>query len=33
MKFRIINNKKIIAIILSGFIVVNMVGCSKTEST
>ncbi len=33
MKLRIINNKKIIAIILSGFIVVNMVGCSKTEST
>ena len=33
MKFRIINNKKIIAIILSAFIVVNMVGCSKTEST
>lgn len=33
MKFKIINNKKIIAIILSGFIFVNMVGCSKTEST
>ena len=33
MKFRIINNKKIIAVILSGFIIVNMVGCSKTEST
>ena len=32
MNFKIINNKKIIAVILSGFIVVNMVGCSKTES-
>ena len=33
MKFKSINNKKIIAIILSGFIIVNMVGCSKTENT
>lgn len=32
MNFKIINNKKIIAVILSGFIVVNMVGCDKTET-
>ena len=33
MQFKYVNNKKIIAIILSGFIIVNMVGCSKTENT
>ena len=31
MKFKIINSKKIICILLSGFIVVSMVGCSKNE--
>ena len=32
MKFKTINNKKIIAVILSGFIIVNMAGCSKTNT-
>ena len=32
MKFKFVNNKKIIAVILSGFIVINMIGCSKTET-
>lgn len=32
MKFKLINTKKIIAFVLSGFVIVNMVGCSKTTS-
>lgn len=33
MKFKQINSKKIITIILSGFIIINLVGCSKNETT
>ncbi len=33
MKFKKINNKKIICILLSGFIIVSISGCSKTDSS
>lgn len=33
MKFKLINTKKVFAIVLSGFIIINMCGCSKTESS
>lgn len=33
MKFKIINTKKLICVLLSGFIVISMTGCSKTDSS
>ena len=33
MKFKKINNKKIICILISGFIIVSISGCSKTDSS
>ena len=33
MNFKIINTKKTICVLLSGFIVINVVGCSKTDSS
>lgn len=33
MNFKKINTKKLICVLLSGFIVISMVGCSKTDSS
>ena len=33
MKFKIINTKKLICVLLSGFIIISMTGCSKTDSS
>ena len=33
MKFKIINTKKLICVLLSGFIVISMTGCSKADSS
>ena len=33
MKFKTINTKKLICVLLSGFIIISMTGCSKTDSS
>lgn len=33
VKFKIVNTKKIIYVLLSGFVIISMTGCSKTDSS